>query len=345
MKKTLTLLPLITLLSLFSCSRAATPDHAVIDTNKSSFVVGVLQIITHDALDSAREGFKQAINESKDRLQGKTITFEERNAEGDESSQNTYAKSLVTRSDLLLGISTGSAQSLKNARDEAGKKQPLLFTAVTDPVSSALMKKMVGHDGSVTGTSDDNPVEAQIQLVKKCFPDKEAKDIKLGILYTLSEPNSEVQADRAEKQAKADGIKTVKRMTCNDSSDIKSTANKLASEVDVIYIPTDNNIAAHMDSVKDATDAHHTLCIVGEENMLKSGGHITYSVSYTLLGKRTGEMAVDILTGDKKTENIDAEKMLDEEYLSKVYSSSNLSASGIIIPESVLAGFTDISAK
>ena len=342
MKKSVFLLPIVTLLSLFSCAKEATVDHAIIDTNKDSFTVGVLQIITHDALDAARLGFKVAIA-SDERLANKNVTFIENNAEGEESSQATMAKSLVAKCDLLLGISTGSAVALKNARDEAGLKQPLLFTAVTDPVSSSLMKKMEGHDGSVTGTSDDNPVEAQIQLIKKCFPNKEAKDIKLGILYTVSEPNSEVQASRAKAQAQKEGIKTIKTMTCQDSSDIKSVANNLASQVDVMYIPTDNNIAAHMPSIKDATDTHHVLCIVGEENMLKTGGHITYSVSYTLLGKRTGEMAADILTGDKKTENINAEKMLDEEYLSKVYSSSNLSDSGITVPADLLAGFDDIS--
>ncbi|MBR0295317.1 MAG: ABC transporter substrate-binding protein [Bacilli bacterium] len=339
MKKFLRMIPLTCMMALSAC--AGVVDHAIIDTEKSTFEVGILQIITHDALDASQKGFVDAIKSST-LLSEKNVNFTIENAEGDETSQASMAKSLVIKCDLLLGISTGSSIALKNARDEAGKKQPLLFTAVTDPVDAKLMKKMTNHDGSVTGTSDDNPVEAQIDLIKKCFPNKEAKDIKLGILYTSSEPNSEVQAKRAEKEAKKEGIGTVKKMTCNDSSDIKSVCNNLAHSVDVLYIPTDNNIAAHMDSVKSVTDEYHTLCIVGEENMLKNGGHITYSVSYPLLGKRTGEMAADILSGNKLTEKIDAEKMVDDQYLSKVFSSSNLAASGINLPSGLTDGFTDL---
>ena len=340
MNKKLFILPLTLLMGLSACQSQA--DHAVIDTSKDSFNVGVLQIITHAALDAAQEGFKEALKNSP-LLNGKEINITVNNAEGDESSQATMAKSLVSKCDLLLGISTGSSIALKNARDEAGKKQPLLFTAVTDPVDASLMKSMENHNGSVTGTSDDNPVEAQIDLIKKCFPNKESKDINIGIFYTSSEPNSEVQADRAEKEAKKEGITSIKRMTCNDSSDIKSVATNLAHQVDVIYIPTDNNIAAHMDSVKAATDEFHTLCVVGEENMLAGGGHITYSVSYPLLGKRTGEIAADILSGTRKTEEINAEKMLDEEYLNKVFNSKNISDSNVTIPEGILEGFEDIA--
>ena len=311
---------------------------------KADFTVGILQIETHPALDAAKDGFKEAILNA-DSLKGKKIAFIEKNNEGVASDGATMAKSLAAKCDLLLGISTPSAISLKNALDEAGKNTPLLFTAVTDPVSAELVSKMEKPGGNVSGTSDDNPVEAQIDLVKRCFPDKEASELKLGILYTSSEINSEVQANRAEAEAKAQGILStnIERATCTDSSDIKIVATNLASRVDAIYIPTDNNIAAHMDNIKSATDESHTLCIVGEENMLASGGHLTYSVSYSLLGKRTGEMAVSVLSGEQSIGNIDVEKMLDEAYLSKVYNSRNITSSNITIPQTLLADFTDIA--
>ena len=310
----------------------------------SDFTVGILQIETHSALDAAKEGFKEALLNSES-LKGKKITFIEKNNEGVASDGATMAKSLAAKCDLLLGISTPSAVSLKNALDEAGKDTPLLFTAVTDPVSAELVKQMEKPGGNVSGTSDDNPVETQIDLVKKCFEDKEAKDIKLGILYTSSEINSEVQANRAEAEAKAQGFSAsnIERATCTDSSDIKTVANNLASKVDAIYIPTDNNIAAHMDNIKSATDENHTLCIVGEENMLASGGHLTYSVSYSLLGKRTGEMGAMVLSKERAIGDIDVEKMLDEAYLSKVYNSKNISDSNVKVPQTLIADFVDVS--
>ena len=310
----------------------------------SDFTVGILQIETHPALDAAKDGFKEALLNSES-LKGKKITFIEKNNEGVASDGATMAKSLAAKCDLLLGISTPSAISLKNALDEAGKNTPLLFTAVTDPVAAELVSKMEKPGGNVSGTSDDNPVEAQIDLVKRCFPNKEASELKLGILYTSSEINSEVQANRAEAEAKAQGIlaTNIERATCTDSSDIKTVATNLAAKVDAIYIPTDNNIAAHMDNIKSATDESHTLCIVGEENMLVNGGHLTYSVSYSLLGKRTGEMGAMVLSGEKAIGDIDVEKMLDESYLSKVYNSKNITDSGITIPQDLIADFTDVS--
>ena len=311
---------------------------------KADFTVGILQIETHAALDAAKEGFKEALLNSE-ALQGKKIAFIEKNNEGNASDGATMAKSLAAKCDLLLGISTPSAISLKNALDEAGKDTPLLFTAVTDPVNASLVTKMEAPGGNVSGTSDDNPVETQIDLIRKCFPSKAAEELRLGILYTSSEINSEVQANRAILEAKSQGLvqANIITSTCTDSSDIKTVATNLANQVDAIYIPTDNNIAAHMDNIKSATDESHTLCVVGEENMLASGGHLTYSVSYSLLGKRTGEMGAMVLSKEKAIGEINVEKMLDEAYLSKVYNSKNITDSNVVIPENVLAGFVDIA--
>lgn len=342
-RKVLLFMPVVTLMSLVACQKPEVPDRAVIDINQSSFTIGILQIADVGALNLAREGFVNVVQNSP-LLQDKELHFTYRNAHGDDVEQKNEARSLVVNSDLLLGISTGSSQDLKNARDEAGKKQPLLFTAVSDPVAASLVKRLVNTNGSVTGTSDDNPVEAQIQLIKKCLPGKDPRNIKLAILYTAGEVNSRSQANRAKKAAKAEGIGKIGIETCTGVGDLQAAATKAARDYDVIYIPTDNNIADNMPTIKEAVDTYHTLCVVGEEGML-NGGHITYSISYSLLGKRTGEMAVDILTGTKKTHEIDVEKMLDEEYLSKVYSSTNLASSNIPgFDTSALEGFTDVDA-
>ena len=98
-----------------------------------------------------------------------------------------------------------------------------------------------------------------------------------------------------------------------------------------------------MPTVKAALDGSNTLCIVGEEGMLAGGGHITYSVNYTVLGQKAGLMAADILSGTKLTENIDAYKSTVESEWNKVYCSANLLDAGISVPTTELEGFTDIS--
>ena len=344
MKRKSLLLPLAALLSLVSCRPAQAVDHAVVDPTKSTFEIGILQIAPVAALDTAYNAFRTAL-ESSSLLSEKTLHFNYQNSNGDSANQTTQAKSLVSSSDLLFGVSTPSASALKNARDETGKKQPLLFTAVTDPVAAHLMKSLENHDGSVTGTSDDNPVENQIDLVGRIFSD--LTNVKLGILYTSSEINSEVQADRARAEAIKQGIaaNNVITATCNGTTDLLQVATNLVNNVDVIYIPTDNNIADNMPTIKTVLHGTNTLCIVGEEGMLAGGGHITYSVSYSVLGQKAGEMAAQILSGTKLTENIPAFKSLNESEWNKVYSSANLEDAGVTIPSSVLTGFTDIDAN
>ena len=145
MKRKFVLLPLLALLA--GCRPAQAVDHASIDPSKSSFEIGILQIANFPALDSAKAAFQNAL-ENSPLLSGKQLHFDYQVSNGDTSIQTTQAKSLVTKSDLLFGVATPSAAALKNARDEAGKKQPLLFTAVTDPVSAHLMKSLTNHDGS-----------------------------------------------------------------------------------------------------------------------------------------------------------------------------------------------------
>ena len=344
MKKRLFLLPVSALLALMSCRPAQAVDHAVIDPSKDTFNIGILQIASFPALDSAEKAFEKVLFESP-LLANKNINIDYEISNGDSSIQTTQAKSLVTSSDLLFGVATPSAVALKNARDEAGKKQPLLFTAVTDPVTASLMKSLTGHDGSVTGTSDDNPVESQIGLIKRIFGESAIGTKKLGIIYTSSEINSEVQADRAKAEAIKQGMPSgnITIATCTGSSDLSQVATNLINKVDVIYIPTDNNIADNMPVIKAALHGSNTLCIVGEEGMLQSGGHITFSVNYSVLGRKAGEMAANILSGTQLTENIDCFKSLDESEWNKVFSSANIADAGITIPSSALEGFEDIN--
>lgn len=315
----------------------------LVSCNKQAdFTVGILQCDDFGALNDARDAFIKAINEYP-ALKGKSVSFIKQNAYGKDSDQNSMAKSLVNKKvDLLLGISTGSSKALKNARDEAGLTTPLLFTAVTDPVADALVPSLKGHNSTVTGTSDDNPVEAQISMIKNCFPSKDPADIKLGILYSSDETNSQVQARRAQDQATKDGIGSVTFATVNSVADITPTARNLSNRVDVIYIPTDNKISKNMASLKEALDTYHTLCVVGEEGMVKSGGHLSYSINYSSLGEMTGVMGAQILSKEKTIQEIDATKIEDPSKLTKVYNSVALSDSGITLPASALEGFVDL---
>ena len=303
--------------------------------NSGGIVIGILQPAEHAALTAAREGFMQAIEDA-----GLNVTFKYQNANGVEADQNTMAKSLVAKSALTLGIGTGASLSLQAAAINTGSDKPILFTAVTDPVDAGLVASNEAPGGHITGASDMNPVAAQIDLIKECLPTAQ----KIGIFYTQSETNSKVQADQAAAEAEEQGL-AVEIMTCTDSSDIAANINTLcgSKNIDALYIPTDNNVAAHMQPVKNAVETYHILTVCGEESIMANGGHITLSISYKELGRRTGEMAVKILEEGANPATMPVVSMTANE-CSYVMCSENANAAGVTIPESVQQKCTDIEA-
>ena len=184
----------------------------------SKTVIGILQPVEHNALGAAREGFIQGLKDGG--LSNFKINY--RNAGGNDADLNTLAKDLVDTSALTLGIGTGASKALQGAQVNAGLDKPLMFTAVTDPVGAGLVASADNPSGYVCGTTDANPVEAQIALVKEFNPSAS----KVGIMYTQTEENSAVQSEQAKAAITAAGMSHDVR-TCSNSSDIKFSVHIL----------------------------------------------------------------------------------------------------------------------
>ncbi|MBO7078442.1 MAG: ABC transporter substrate-binding protein [Bacilli bacterium] len=302
--------------------------------------IGILQPVEHDALGLARKGFIDALAE-KGYKEGENLTIDYQNANGQENDLVTLAKSLTNKCDMTLGIGTGATVALQSAQVNSGSTKPIIFTAVTDAVTAGLVTSNAAPGGYITGSSDANPVEAQIDLIKECIPDAD----KVGILYTQSETNSEVQANQAQAQAEKVGL-TIVRMTCTDTTDLAQVAERLCATegLDALYIPTDNLIAANMTTVKAAVEKYHILCVTGEEGIMAAGGHVTLSIDYYELGKKAGYMAASILKGEAKPESTPVQTMSISE-CKYVMCSENLTAAGITIPDTVKEKCTDVKAK
>ena len=311
---------------LTACGAAST---VTLPDKTEGFVIGILQPVEHPALGAAREGFQEGL---KEKLGEGKFTIDYKNAGGNDADLQLFAQTLVDDCDMTFGIGTGAAQALKNQSLAKGYTKPVIFSAVTDPVDAKLVENKDAPEGFVTGTSDMNPVDDQIALIQEIIPTVS----KIGILYTQSEINSKVQSDMAKAKAESMGLSVVVK-TCQNTSDITSTATALVQEnVQAIFIPTDNNIAANMNAVKSAADQGHVLVMCGEEGMIKSGGHVTLSINYKDLGKQAGAMAADILLRNK-TVSESAVKYMTSNECTYVLSSSNLADAGITVPESVMA--------
>lgn len=249
----------------------------------AGFSIGITQITTHPSLDAAREGFKKAFEDA-----GLEVEFDEQNAQGDQATATSIASKFAGADlDLVLAIATPSAQ----AAAQAITGTPILFTAVTDPVSAQLVDSLDKPGSNVTGTTDMNPVADQISLVKQFAPG--AKSV--GIIYSSGEVNSEVQVELAKEAADKEGLEVVET-TVTNSSEVQQAAQDLASKVDAIYVPTDNTVVSAFASVVQSAEDAKIPLIAGEGDSVANGGLATYGIDYFELGRQTGEMAIKILT-------------------------------------------------
>ncbi|CAM1662084.1 ABC transporter substrate binding protein [Streptococcus mitis] len=268
------------------------------DKKKDVFRIGISQFITHQSLDATREGF---VNElaKQGYVEGKNIEIDLQNAQGEQRNLKTISQQLAESSDVVLAIATPSAQSLANTTQTT----PVIFSAVTDPVSAKLVESREHPGGNVTGTSDQSSdaISTQINLIKKVLP--KAKTI--GILYTQSEPNSVVQKDEAKRLLEEKGF-TVVEKTVLDSNNVKAAAESLMSEVDMVFVPTDNIISSTMETVKQVSVKHKVPVFGGSTEMIAVGGLYNYGTNYEELGRQTARMLVRVLKGEKP-ENIAVE--------------------------------------
>ena len=311
---------------------ALLPLAAVSCTSKfDGITVGILLPQEHGALNNAKDGFIEALSEGGYSTKAGNLKVIVKNAQGNADDQKTMAKSLMSKCDLTLGIGTGAATDLKSAQFTSGKTSPVLFTAVTDPVDAGLVNSLEAPGGNITGTSDAQPIDAQIELIKECIPNVD----KIGVFYTETESNSQVQAIQAKEAIEKIGASCVIK-TCKDSTDVATAVTALAQTegLDAIYIPTDNNVAANMGVVLNNTASKGILLVGGEENQLNAGAHITLSINYTELGKRTGKMGVQILNGENTPSEIPVVTMTKDE-CEYVMNSDNLATSKIEIPQTI----------
>ena len=268
------------------------------DKKKDVFRIGISQFITHQSLDATREGFVDELAK-QGYVDGKNIEIDLQNAQGEQRNLKTISQQLAESSDVVLAIATPSAQSLANTTQTT----PVIFSAVTDPVSAKLVESREHPGGNVTGTSDQSSdaISTQINLIKKVLP--KAKTI--GILYTQSEPNSVVQKDEAKRLLEEKGF-TVVEKTILDSNNVKAAAESLMAEVDMVFVPTDNIISSTMETVKQVSIKHKVPVFGGSTEMIAVGGLYNYGTNYEELGRQTARMLVRVLKGEKP-ENIAVE--------------------------------------
>ena len=285
-----------------------------------SYKIGINQLVQHPALDAATAGFKEAFDDA-----GVDVEFDEQNANGEQSTALTIAQGFAGDDlDLVLSVATPAAQATaQNIQDT-----PVLFTAVTDPVSAELIDSLEAPGANVTGTSDVAPVDQQLDLLKELVPDAK----KVGIVYASGEVNSQVQVDAAKEAAESRDLEIVTQ-TVTNVTEIPQAVQALG-DVDAFYVPTDNLVVSGIASLVQAAEGSKTPVIAAEAGTVEGGAVATLGIDYTELGRQTGEMALRILRDGEDPATMPVESAKDFTYM---VNEDAAERQGVTIPEAILS--------
>ncbi|MCI8429403.1 MAG: ABC transporter substrate-binding protein [Lachnospiraceae bacterium] len=288
-----------------------------------SYTVGICQLVQHEALDAATQGFKDALTEEL----GDAVVFDEQNAQNDSNTCSTIINGFVSSDvDLILANATPALQAAQAGTNEI----PILGTSVTE---YGVALGIEGFDGTVggniSGTSDLAPLTEQAAMLQELFPDAE----NVGLIYCTAEANSQYQVDEVQKALEGMGY-TCKQYGFSDSNDLSSVATTAVSENEVLYVPTDNTAASNAELLNNIAQPAKVPIIAGEEGICAGCGVATLSISYYDLGVGTGRMAAKILTGESDISTMPIEYAPQ---FTKKYNAELCDALGITVPDDYVA--------
>ena len=303
------------------------------------YTIGISQFAEHGSLDNCREGFIQGLEE-EGLVEGENLVIKVNNADSDTATAAQIADTFVAdKVDLICAIATPSAQAAYNSARNS--EIPVVYTAVTNPEEAQLADDEGMPVGAVTGTSDQLPVQAQLEMIRELLP--EAKTI--GILYTTSEANSAYSISQYEKYAEEYGF-TLETAGVTNTSEVSLAAASLLDKVDCLTNLTDNTVVSALPTVLDQANEKNIPVFGSEIEQVKLGCLAAEGLDYVNLGVETGKMAAQILKGEAQAEDMEYELLTDSSLYINQAVAENL---GITIPDEMLENaeetFTEISQE
>lgn len=301
-----------------------------LESSTIKYKIGISQIAEHPALDLSREGFIEGLN-SKGFVSGENIDIEIQNSQGDIATSQMIAQRFgALKKDIIFAIGTPSAQTVYNNT----KTTPIIVTAITDIVSSGIVKSKEDMNNNVAGTSDLVPISKQLELLKKIIP----KAKKVGVIYNTSELNSEVQIRNMKDIAPKYDLEIVSA-GINNTNELSQVLDSIVNTVDALYIPTDNLVASSMPLIYSKFSSKNKPIFGAEEAHVKSGALATDGISYYNLGFQSGVMAAEVLEG-KDIETMKVEELKDTQIVinKQVCKKLNIDIPKDILDKAIIVG-------
>lgn len=313
----------VILAAILAFSSYTTPSETVettyIEPQEGVYRIGINQLVSHPALDAATNGFKDVLTEKL----GDKVVFDLRIADGSFYNSKQISSDFVKAEyDLIMANATPSLQTAAGATFTT----PILGTSITEYGTSLACEVVDGVvPGNISGTSDLVPFGKQVEVLTELFPNAK----KVALLYCSNEAYSKFQVDEMAALLSSKSIET-KEFTFASSDDLSAAAKEACAYADVIYLPTDNTVAAHASVIDGICRPLKKPVITGEEGTCSSCGVATLSIDYYRLGRVTGEMAYRILA---EGEDISTMPIEYDENCTKMYNASIAEELGITVPE------------
>ena len=279
-------LAVLMFLLLFHALLPAWAEQASISSAR--YEIGITKIISHPGIDAIQDGFMEILNDYA-KEKGLTIQFDLQNAQGDmATSMLILRKFAADKVSLIFAISTPSTQHAVKVT----RKIPIIFGAVTDPLSAGIVKDLLHPGGNVTGVSDVWPIKKQVELLLKLVPSVR----KLGLVYNPGESNATFMLGKLQEACDQLGLKLLTRAISN-TGEVMIAAKNLAPRVDAFYSSIDNTVLSAVASLVKTANQYRKPIIAGESGSVREGAIATLGTNYYQIGIDSGNLAVKVLEG------------------------------------------------
>ena len=253
------------------------------------FHIGICNYVDDASLNQINENIQARLGELGAQ-NGVSFVIDYDNPNGDATVMNQIIANFQTdKVDLMVGIATPVAMAMQAATEDS--QTPVVFSAVSDPVSAELVESLDHPGGNLTGTSDYLDTNSVMDLIFAVDPDAD----KIGFLYDVGQDSSATPIAHAKEYLDAKGIEYVERTGTNAAEVAQAAQALVADGVDAVFTPTDNTIMkAYLGIYEIFVDAgipHYT----GADSFALNGAFLGYGVDYANLGRETADMIFDIL--------------------------------------------------
>jgi len=309
-------------LLMVSCqdSKTETPAAEPVSVTKT---VGISKFVSHPALDAVEQGIQDEL-----KAEGLDVNFDLQNANADSNSAASIAAKFKSdKVDIAVGIATPTAQALVQTLTDI----PVIFSAVTDPVSAGLVTSLSAGNGNVSGLSDMSPVKEQIAFLVKLDPSVKT----LGMVYTGGEANAVVLEELAAQACKDLGLGFVPVSIVN-SAEVKSATESIVGKVDAFYIGVDNTVVSAIAALTDVAATNKKPVMSADPSSAHDVEVLAaWGFDYYKMGRATGRMIGEIF-GGTDISTIPTRFMTDVQDISLLINLDSAAKLGITIPEDLV---------